>query len=70
MSVLKSRVFKGVWSIVTIPIVVALFLMLTTSYFNTKEINLLTSGCYENGGVVNMVIHNNLTGSYSFECEK
>ncbi|WP_298471410.1 hypothetical protein [uncultured Psychrobacillus sp.] len=47
-----------------------LFLTVTSSYFNTKEINLLTSGCTEAGGASTLEIHNNLTSEYSFECKK
>ncbi|MER2010536.1 MAG: hypothetical protein ABS939_24190 [Psychrobacillus sp.] len=47
-----------------------LLIIVTSSYFNTKEINLLTSGCTEAGGASTLEIHNNLTSDYSFECKK
>ncbi|RWZ58570.1 hypothetical protein EQV77_06280 [Halobacillus fulvus] len=56
--------------VVLFAVIAGLFIMMTSSYFNTKEIDLLVSGCYENGGKVMLEIHNTLTSSYSFECER
>lgn len=69
MELLKNRYFKRIsWSLATFLLVV-FFLVISTSYLNTKEIRLLTSGCYENRGEVIIEIHNNLTSAYSFECK-
>ena len=69
MQLFKSRYFIGVSWILVILLLVVSFLVISTSYFNTKEIRLLTSGCYENSGEVLIEIHNNLTSKYSFECK-
>jgi len=68
MSIFKKKELKVfLW-----PFIIALFgvsfITHTYSYFNTEEINLLITGCYENGGEVILEIHNNFTSSYSFEC--
>jgi hypothetical protein len=69
MKLLKSKYFIGIsWILATLLLVVS-FLVVSTSYFNTQEIRLLTSGCYENSGEVLIEIHNNLTNEYSFECK-
>lgn len=69
MDLFKNRYFIGVsWILVTLLFVVS-FLVISTSYMNTQEISLLTSGCYENSGEVLIEIHNNLTSDYSFECK-
>lgn len=69
MDLFKNRYFIGVlWILVTLLFVVS-FLVISTSYMNTQEIGLLTSGCYENSGEVLIEIHNNLTSDYSFECK-
>ncbi|AXI00351.1 hypothetical protein DV702_11850 [Sporosarcina sp. PTS2304] len=52
---------------ITLLLVVSL-LLASTSYFNTKEIEALSSQCHENGGEVSIEIHNDFTSSYSFEC--
>ncbi|KGX87891.1 hypothetical protein N784_12335 [Pontibacillus litoralis JSM 072002] len=46
------------------------FVYLTTSYFHTKEINLLITQCYEHDGEIMLEIHDSLTNSYSFTCKK
>ena len=69
MSVLKSKHFVGVLWILATFLLVAFFLVISISYFNTKEINAFTSGCYENGGEVILEIHDNITSKYSFECK-
>ena len=69
MTVLKNKHFTGVLLILVMALLGVAFLMITYSYFNTKEINLLITGCYENGGEAILEIHNNLTSNYSFECK-
>ncbi len=59
----------GILSILVTPLILASFLTITTSYFNTKEISTLSSQCYENGGEIILEIHNHLTSKYSFECK-
>ncbi len=70
MAVLKSKYFIGIASILTIILLVASLLVISVSYFNTKEISSLTSGCYQKSGEVILEIHNDLTNAYSFACEK
>jgi len=69
VQLLKSRYFIGVSWILAILLLVVSFLVISTSYFNTQEIRLLSSGCYENSGEVLIEIHNSLTSEYSFECK-
>lgn len=45
-------------------------MMITTSYFNSKEIQLGADGCNKVGGSFHLEIHNPMTNSYSFECKK
>jgi hypothetical protein len=68
--IIFKKHFTGVlWILVSALFVVA-FLTIESSYFNTKEINLASTRCYEIGGEVILEIHNNLTSEYSFECKK
>ena len=69
LNIFKIKHFKGILSILVPLLLVASFLTIGTSYFNTKEINTLSSQCYENDGEVILEIHNNLTSKYSFECK-
>ena len=69
LNIFKNKHFIGILSILVTLLLVASFLTISTSYFNTKEINTLSSQCYENGGEVILEIHNNLTSEYSFECK-
>lgn len=69
MSIFKKKDLKGVLWLFIIALFGVSFITHTYSYFNTKEINLLITGCYENGGEVILEIHNNLTSNYSFECK-
>ncbi|MCM3712412.1 hypothetical protein [Sporosarcina luteola] len=69
MSIFKKRDLKGIaWLFVLILFAWAI-LTITTGYYHNSEINLLLTDCYKNGGEVILEIHNNLTGSYSFECK-
>ncbi len=45
-------------------------LVASASYFNNKEIETLTSQCYQNKGEPTLEINNELTNNYSFECNK
>lgn len=68
MPVFKNKHVIGIsWILVTF-LLVASFLTIASSYFNTKEISSFSSQCYENGGQVLLEIHNNFTNEYFFEC--
>ncbi len=69
LNLFKNKHFIGILSILVTLLLVASFLTISTSYFNTKEISTLSSQCYENGGEIILEIHNNLTSEYSFECK-
>ena len=69
MVLLKNKYIIGISLILATLLLVMSFLVISTSYSNTKEISVFTSGCYENGGEVTLEIHNNLTSAYSFECK-
>lgn len=66
----KRTVTTKVWSVGAVALLIVAFMVLTTSYFNTKEIKLASEGCYEVGGSIVLEIHNSMTSSYSFECKK
>lgn len=69
MSIFKKKDLKGFLWLFVIALFGVSFITHTYSYFNTKEINLLSTRCYEIGGEVKLEIHNNLTSDYSFECK-
>jgi hypothetical protein len=50
MVLLKNKYFMVILWISATLLLVASFLVISTGYFNTKEISLLTSQCYENSG--------------------
>ena len=70
LTVLKNKYFTGVLWILLLALFGVAFLTITSSYYNTAEINLAITGCNEIGGKVILEIHNNFTSEYSFECEK
>ncbi|WP_277586600.1 hypothetical protein [Psychrobacillus antarcticus] len=70
MTVFKNKHFIGVLLILAMALFGVAFLTIAYSYFNTSEISLLTTGCYEVGGEVILEIHNNFTSAYSFECKR
>ncbi|MFJ8235519.1 hypothetical protein ACIQ34_07190 [Ureibacillus sp. NPDC094379] len=70
MPIFKNKYLTSVLWILVLALFVLSFLMHAYSYFNTKEINLFSSQCYEKEGEVILEIHNNLTSEYSFECKK
>ncbi|MFC7364269.1 MULTISPECIES: hypothetical protein [Bhargavaea] len=51
-------------------LVVAAILLAVQHYFNKLEVNALTDGCLDNGGTVELTIHNTLTNSYEFGCTR
>ena len=70
MNTLRNKKSIVIFSMIMLLVVVALVLIIATSYMNTKEIRTITSKCNENNGVATLEIHNNLTNRYSFECGK
>lgn len=65
-----NKYFLQVFGLMGMVLIGLLLITVTSSYFNTKEINLLTSGCTKAGGASTLEIHNNITSEYSFECKK
>ena len=59
--------------VVTAIIVVGMFLLLLylglSRYYNAQEVESLVEGAISNGQSYSVVIHNGLTGSYSFSVE-
>ncbi|PSL40886.1 hypothetical protein B0H99_10318 [Planomicrobium soli] len=51
-------------------ILLSSFLVIASSYFNSKQIGSLSMQCIENNGIIHLEIHNSLTNDYSFECKK
>ncbi|ANU12297.1 hypothetical protein BBH88_18615 (plasmid) [Planococcus antarcticus DSM 14505] len=51
-------------------LLLAFVLVITSSYFNTKQIDSLSTQCSENGGNTELEIHSALFASYSFECKR
>lgn len=45
-------------------------LVASASYFNNKEIEALTSQCYQNNGEPTLKINNGLKKNYTFVCNK
>ena len=70
MSYSKSNYATGILMIIMTLLLVVSFLIISISYFNTKEIGSLISQCQENGGEETLEIHSNLTSKYSFECRE
>lgn len=69
ISIFNRKDLKGIAWLFVLVLFAGAILMITTSYYHNSEINLLLTGCYKNGGEAILEIHNNLTGSYSFECK-
>ncbi|BCB03980.1 hypothetical protein KH172YL63_21130 [Bacillus sp. KH172YL63] len=44
--------------------------LLISEYLHNKEVDGLISKCEGNGGESTLTIHNRLTNSYTFNCEK
>ncbi len=62
------------WKIVTATAVVVGFLLLIlyvglSRYYNAQELDMLVEGANANGQSYSVTIHNQLTGSYSFNAE-
>ena len=70
MTVFKNKHLTGVILILVMALFGVAFLTIASSYFNTSEINLASTRCYEIGGEVILEIHNNFTSEYSFKCKR
>lgn len=66
MSKIKGK--NGLLIVMSI-LLLAFALVVTSSYFNTKQIDSLSTQCSENGGNTELEIHSALFASYSFECK-
>ena len=51
-------------------LMVAAVLLAAQHYFTKQEISALTDGCLDNGGTVELTIHNTFTSSYEFGCTR
>jgi hypothetical protein len=69
MSITQNKHFLGIFLIFATLIFVVSALIFSASLFNNSEIELLSSGCHEVGGEPELVLHNSLTHSYSFNCK-
>lgn len=67
MSKIKGK--NGLLIVMSI-FLLAFVLVITSSYFNTKQIDSLSTQCSENGGNTELEIHSALFASYSFECKR
>ena len=64
----NNKMILAFTSVFTGVILTGSILIASASYFNNKEIDLLTSQCYQNDGEPALTIHNQLTHNYSFQC--
>lgn len=60
--------FKDVLLIFLTLLLVISVLANCSSYFNSKQIQSITSQCYDKGGEAILEIHNPFTNDYSFSC--
>ncbi len=56
--------------LINIVLIVVLVLTLSNNYFISKELNNITSKCYEIGGTAKLEIQDISKGEYHFECIK
>lgn len=68
VQILANRLNVSIAALLGLIVLLVALLVLSTSYFNSKEIQLLTAGCSEQGGETVLEIHNPFTTAYSFEC--
>lgn len=64
----NNKMILAFTSVFTGVILTGSILIASASYFNNKEIDSLTSQCYQNDGEPALTIHNQLTHNYSFQC--
>jgi len=67
---INKKYLNGVIWLLLILLLGMSFLINVTHYFNTKEIDVASSRCYEKGGSVILKIYNNLTSEYYFTCKE
>ena len=64
----NNKMILAFTSVFTGVIFTSSILIASASYFNNKEMDLLTSRCYQNDGEPALTINNRLTHHYSFQC--
>ena len=64
----NNKMILAFTSVFTGVILTGSILIASASYFNNKEIDSLTSQCYQNDGEPTLTINNQLTHNYSFQC--
>jgi hypothetical protein len=65
----KKYLFSAIM-LINIALFVILIVNLASYYFISKELDTLTSRCYESGGTVKMEVQNLPLGKYEFQCIK
>lgn len=66
MTILKNGHFQGILIVLIVATLVTLIIMLSYSYFNLTEINTLVDDADKRNLEYELIIHNNLTNSYTF----
>lgn len=66
MTILKNGHFQGILIVLIVAALVTLIIMLSYSYFNLTEINTLVDNADKRNLEYELIIHNNLTNSYTF----
>lgn len=66
MTILKNGYFQGILIVLIVAALVTLIIMLSYSYFNLTEINTLVDNADKRNIKYELIIHNNLTNSYTF----
>ncbi|CAD2076395.1 hypothetical protein GCM10007358_04860 [Phocicoccus schoeneichii] len=66
MTILKNGHFQGILIVLIVAALVTLIIMLSYSYFNLTEINTLVDDADKRNLEYELIIHNNLTNSYTF----
>ena len=64
----NNKIIVAFTSVFTGVIFTGSILIASASYFNNKEIDSLTAQCYQNDGEPTLIINNQLTNNYSFQC--
>lgn len=66
MTILKNGHFQDILIVLIVAALVTLIIMLSYSYFNLTEINTLVDNADKRNLEYELIIHNNLTNSYTF----
>ncbi|AOH56116.1 hypothetical protein ABE28_017270 [Peribacillus muralis] len=66
---LQNKLVKSISIILTTVLFLSSILIISSSYFNSKQMKSATSQCYKNNGKVILEIHNSFTNEFSFECQ-